>query len=179
VQDVLNHYQRILEPLIKKWNLTSKDPSQKEKSDATIVAAWASKQMKITITTTGNLEPSPVSDLEDERYAWLAGTLRGVFGEDVVVAPCLGVGMVFLSLHLLPFSSLTWAKRILTTQGNTDTRFYWKLSPQIYRINPYSSKWDDRELMIHTVDERMPVEGMVELVKFYHVFIRVVDEQRL
>lgn len=33
--------------------------------------------------------------------------------------------------------------------------------------------------MIHTVDERMPVEGMLELVKFYHELIRVVDEKRL
>lgn len=63
--------------------------------------------------------------------------------------------------------------------GNTDTKFYWKLCPQIYRINAYSAKWDPRGLMIHTVDERMPVDGMLELVKFYHEFIRVVDEKRV
>lgn len=30
---------------------------------------------------------------------------------------------------------------------------------------------------MHTVDERMPVAGLLEMVKFYHEFIRVVDEQ--
>ena len=32
---------------------------------------------------------------------------------------------------------------------------------------------------MHTVDERMPVEGLLEMIKFYHEFIRVVDESRL
>ena len=63
--------------------------------------------------------------------------------------------------------------------GNTDTKFYWKLSPQIYRINPYSGKWDAKGWRIHTVDERMPVDGMLEMVRFYCRFVRVVDEQRL
>lgn len=31
---------------------------------------------------------------------------------------------------------------------------------------------------MHTVDERMPVEGLLEMVRFYHEIIRVVDEQR-
>lgn len=33
--------------------------------------------------------------------------------------------------------------------------------------------------MIHTVDGRMPVEGILELVRSYHEFIRVVDERRI
>lgn len=123
-------------------------------ADTNTIAIWSSQKVKITVTSTVNLEPSPVTDFKDERYKWVAGTLRAVFGEDVVVAPVLEV-------------------------GNTDTKFYWKLSPQIYRINPYSTKWDPRKLNIHTVDERMPVEGMVELVKFYHELIRVCDEQRV
>jgi len=32
--------------------------------------------------------------------------------------------------------------------------------------------------MMHTVDERMPIEGLLEMVRFYHEFIRVVDEKR-
>ena len=31
---------------------------------------------------------------------------------------------------------------------------------------------------MHTVDERMPIEGLLEMIKFYHEFIRVVDEKR-
>ncbi|KUJ12530.1 Gly-Xaa carboxypeptidase [Mollisia scopiformis] len=153
VQTVKDHYSLILTPLAKKWGLSSQNNPENEKQ-STDTLAWKSDKMKISVTPHSSLEPSPVSDIKDERFSWLAGTLRGVFGEDVVVAPILGV-------------------------GNTDTKFYWKLTPQIYRINPYSEKWDPRELMIHTVDERMPIEGMLESIKFYHEFIRVVDERRL
>ena len=32
---------------------------------------------------------------------------------------------------------------------------------------------------MHTVDERMPIRGLMEMVHFYHEFIRIVDEVRL
>jgi Gly-Xaa carboxypeptidase len=32
---------------------------------------------------------------------------------------------------------------------------------------------------MHTVDERMPVKGLLEMVRFYHAFILVVDEKRM
>ena len=32
---------------------------------------------------------------------------------------------------------------------------------------------------MHTVDERMPIKGLVEMVHFYHEFIRIVDEMRI
>lgn len=90
VQVVKDHYERILAPLAKKWGLESN--SLDEKFDSKVAAVWKSDRMKITVTTYADLEPSPVSDLKDERFAWLAGTIRGVFGEDVVVAPVLEVG---------------------------------------------------------------------------------------
>jgi Gly-Xaa carboxypeptidase len=62
--------------------------------------------------------------------------------------------------------------------GNTDTKYYWKLSSQIYRMSPWRASLDPRGTNMHTVDERMPVEGLLEMVKFYHEFIRVVDEKR-
>ncbi|KAE8445136.1 hypothetical protein EG329_013738 [Mollisiaceae sp. DMI_Dod_QoI] len=138
VQHVKDHYSRILEPFAKKWGLELQNSHENEK-DLTDAMIWKSDRMKITVTSDPGLEPSPASDISDERFGWLAGTLR----------------------------------------GNTDTKFYWELTNQIYRINPYSSKWDPRGLMIHTVDERMPVDGMLEMVRFYHELIRVVDEKRL
>lgn len=62
--------------------------------------------------------------------------------------------------------------------GNTDTKFYWKLSSQIYRWSPWWANLDPRGLMMHTVDERMPVEGLLEMVKFYLGFIKVVDGKK-
>jgi len=67
-------------------------------------------------------------------------------------------------------------KSYSTRTGNTDTRYYWDLSPQIYRWSPWRASHDPRGTRMHTVDERMPIKGLVEMVKFYHEFIRVLDE---
>lgn len=91
VQSVKDHYQRILDPLTKKWGLEPQTyHSEKEYSAA--AAVWTSDRMKITVATDRGLEPSPPSDPKDERFGWLAGTIRGVFGEDIVVAPILEIG---------------------------------------------------------------------------------------
>ncbi|KAH7346269.1 Gly-Xaa carboxypeptidase [Rhexocercosporidium sp. MPI-PUGE-AT-0058] len=115
----------------------------------------AASNTRGTITLAGYsaLEPSPTSDVEDKRFKWLVESIGHVFGKDVIVAPVL-----------------------LT--GNTDTKFYWRLSSQIYRWSPWRASLDPRGSMMHTVDERMPVDGLLEMVRFYHEFIRVVDAKR-
>lgn len=90
VQGVIDHYEKILAPLAKKWDFSLQAPNEKTPSTTRI---YKSSNAKITITTHGDLEPSPPSDLTDKRFSWLAGTIRGVFGEDVIVAPVLEVGM--------------------------------------------------------------------------------------
>lgn len=100
-----------------------------------------------------DLDPSPVSSTSDVRYTWLTEAIGTVFGEDTKVVPAL-------------------------LQGNTDTRYYWPLSPQIYRISPYNAKHDPREPKYHTVDERMPIEGLLEMSRFYLEIIRICDEMR-
>lgn len=41
----------------------------------------------LTLVASYELDPSPVSDTDDACFRWLSGTIRGVFGENVVVAP--------------------------------------------------------------------------------------------
>lgn len=107
----------------------------------------------LTLTSHYELEPSPVSDHKDPRFEWLADTLHEVFGVETAVAPTL-------------------------LDGNTDTRYYWKLSSQIYRMSPWRASHDPRGTRMHTVDERMPVKGLMEMVGFYHAFICTVDSRR-
>ncbi|KAH8807272.1 Gly-Xaa carboxypeptidase [Xylogone sp. PMI_703] len=107
----------------------------------------------LELTSAYDLDPSPVSDPKDPRFSLLAGTIRGVFGEHVAVTPT-------------------------TLLGNTDTRYYWDLSSQIYRMSPWRASHDPRGTRMHTVDERMPIAGLIEMVRFYHAFILKVDEYR-
>ena len=103
------------------------------------------------------LEPAPVSPTAVEgttAYGVLAGTTRGIY-EGVAVAPGL-------------------------MTGNTDTRYYWDLSENIFRFRP---GWDPEHPgamdHIHTVDEKVSLKAHVKTVQWYSSFIRNMDEADL
>jgi Gly-Xaa carboxypeptidase len=82
------------------------------------------------------LEPSPVSPFDSDAFT---GTIKQVLGEDIIVAPSL-------------------------MTGNTDTKFYWGLTPNIYRFSPMR---EAGRANAHTVDERVGMKEHIEAVKFY------------
>lgn len=85
------------------------------------------------------LEPSPVSPFDTDAYKVFTGTIKQVMGEDVIVAPSL-------------------------MTGNTDTKFYWDLSKNIYRFAPVREGGRENA---HTVDERIGMKEHIEGVRFY------------
>jgi Gly-Xaa carboxypeptidase len=89
------------------------------------------------------LEPSPISPYDSNSYKIFSGTSKSVFGEDVIVAPSL-------------------------MTGNTDTKFYWNLSRNIYRFSPVR---EGGRVGAHTVDERMGMKEHVEGVRFYTTLV--------
>ena len=96
------------------------------------------------------LDPAPVTPIDTEEYALLSGTIRASF-PDVYVAP----GM---------------------STGNTDTKSYWNLSRNIFRFEPstFDSRSSDRS-NIHTINERMSIDGHLDVVRFYYLFIQNVQ----
>ncbi|KAI1434655.1 peptidase family M20/M25/M40 [Xylaria sp. CBS 124048] len=56
--------------------------------------------------------------------------------------------------------------------GNTDTRYYLNLTPNIYRWVPMR---EGSALNAHTVDERIDMEAHLEVVSFYYDLIRNYD----
>jgi Gly-Xaa carboxypeptidase len=104
------------------------------------------------------LEPSPLAPTHIDKvtpYFILAGTTRGMYGEEVFVSPGMAT-------------------------GNTDTRHYWKLTNHIFRYVP---GWDKDEPdglnNVHTVNERISVTAHVNTVRWYSMFIRNMDEADL
>jgi Gly-Xaa carboxypeptidase len=85
------------------------------------------------------LEPSPVSPYTTDAYKVFSGTIKQVLGEDIIVAPTL-------------------------MTGNTDTKYYWNLTENIYR---FSAVREGGRANAHTVDERMGMKEHVEGVRFY------------
>ena len=170
VQAVKDHYIQLLTPWTKSWNFNLHAFGAQHRRNGTFASHSVTDSGDLTLTAQYELEPSPVSDSEDARFRWLAGTIRGVFGDDVVVAPELLSGKSALTSDQVQL----W----LRVPGNTDTRYYWDLSAHIYRMSPWRASHDPRGTRMHTVDERMPVQGLMEMIRFYHEFIRIVDEMR-
>lgn len=85
IQILKDHYIRILSPLANQWNFGF-HAFGKDINCNTIPSGT------VTLASHDELEPSPVSEHQDARFSWLAGTLRGVFGEEVYVAPVLLTG---------------------------------------------------------------------------------------
>ncbi|KDR84553.1 hypothetical protein GALMADRAFT_262764 [Galerina marginata CBS 339.88] len=95
----------------------------------------------ITVNWKDPHEPSPISPFQIDSPAWLifSRAVQASFGADVITAP----------------SAMT---------GNTDTRYYWNLSKNIYRWSPTRA---GTKLNIHTVDEKIKIKTHVEGIKFY------------
>lgn len=85
-------------------------------------------------------DPSPVSRTDSDGFAQLERTVRGVF-TDVVVAPNLVL-------------------------GGTDARHFAPICDQVYRFNPYPVQADDLA-RVHGTDERIGVETLADMVRFY------------
>ncbi|KAK4112705.1 carboxypeptidase S [Canariomyces notabilis] len=104
------------------------------------------------------LEVAPVSPADGSvkgPFSVLAGTVRAVYGQDLVVTP-----------------------GIMT--GNTDTRYYWDVSKHIFRFAPGYDPEDGPGLgKIHTVDEKISVLNHINSVKWFMLFVRNMDEAEL
>ncbi|MFT3840674.1 MAG: M20 family peptidase [Myxococcaceae bacterium] len=89
-------------------------------------------------------DPSPVSPTEGEAWSWLRGAVHRSYPE-AVVAPALVVGA-------------------------TDARAFSGMTPNIYRFVPATVTPDDLP-RIHGANERMGVETLAGMVKFYRLLL--------
>ncbi|ORY31378.1 hypothetical protein BCR39DRAFT_526354 [Naematelia encephala] len=112
------------------------------------------------------LGPAPISptDLDTAAWRWLAGTSRGVWASRPEVSED---GRM---IDLKPADELIMSPYMST--GNTDTRRYWDLTRNIYRWRYFP---DASGQGIHTINERVSADAMVEYVRFYQALILNVD----
>lgn len=103
------------------------------------------------------LEPAPLSPHKGPVWDILTGTIQDVFqngvldeDEDIYVTTSL-------------FS------------GNTDTKYYWNLSKNIYRFNP-SIIDEDLAKTLHSVNEHVDVPGHLSAVAFIYEYIVNVNQ---
>ncbi|CAK9786136.1 putative Gly-X carboxypeptidase [Cutaneotrichosporon oleaginosum] len=140
VNATLQHYVDLLTPLADTYGFSS-----------TIFGADHGKKgsKHLTAEIVGNehkhgLEPAPITPGDSDAFAFIAGTVKAVFGEKTVVAP---TGMF----------------------ANTDTARTWSLTKHIYRWTPSDLK---EAAGIHTVNERISLHGHLTTTAFYYKLLR-------
>jgi Gly-Xaa carboxypeptidase len=122
---------------------------------------WASVDLSDAWGIT--LEPSPLTPYvgsDSTAYQILSGTIkatynahRGIDGDHIKVQP----------------GYMT---------GNTDTRFYWDLSHNIFRYNHQNYLRGKVLGNIHTVNENIVADGFFEMIKFFTTLILNADEAK-
>jgi carboxypeptidase PM20D1 len=93
-------------------------------------------------------EPSPVSGTETTGYNLLTQTIKQTF-PNTLTAPSLVLAA-------------------------TDSRFYYALSPNVYRFLPYKINKENIN-SFHGVNERIAVEEFEDAVRFYERLVRNLD----
>ncbi|THH27465.1 hypothetical protein EUX98_g6722 [Antrodiella citrinella] len=143
----------VLAPFAAKYNLTL------TAFNTPITSASSSSGSLVLSDAFGNaLSPAPPTPLDAEPWKLLMGTIKASLGESrhsgkqVVVSPMLAL-------------------------GNTDTRSYWNLTRHIFRYTHLGSM--DHYNGVHTVNEAVRAEALVENVNFLTKFVLNWDEAAL
>jgi len=105
---------------------------------------------RIKVNITSRTEPAPVSPVTASSFKLLQSTLLQEF-PDVIVAPTIMV-------------------------ANTDTRWYWEFTPNIYRFCPMLIQNSDLT-RFHGIDERISTKNYHQLVDFYYHLIKNGDKK--
>ncbi|KAF9646522.1 carboxypeptidase S, partial [Thelephora ganbajun] len=156
VAEVARIDTELLKPIAAKFNLSFTsfgevitDPSVPYYGSVALSNPWGTQ-----------LEPAPISPYKSSvAFDILSGTVKSVYnahrgleGND--------------NIKVYP-SYMT---------GNTDTGYYWKLSENIYRYNHGNGLEKEGLGNIHTVNENISVDSLLEMIEFFTALILNADE---
>ncbi|KAI7360284.1 carboxypeptidase S [Hortaea werneckii] len=129
--DIYSHLTSLAKPLAEKYSLRLHAFDGVEEDENSISLFPSNATLRVAPVT-----PSTLFSDEEQRtptpYNILAATTRALYGSDLIVSPAM-------------------------MTGNTDTRYYWDLTPHIFRYGPgYDPDWIPEGGLgrIHTVDEK-------------------------
>ncbi|KAK6456348.1 uncharacterized protein RJT20DRAFT_145463 [Scheffersomyces xylosifermentans] len=117
-----------------------------------------------TVRKASSLEPAPPTPTSGRAWELFAGNIRHLYEEVAFSA----------SDHPQHGKRIVVAPGIAT--GNTDTRYYWDLTRNIYRYRPGVST--SVEAHAHGVDENIPFDSHLQVIAFYFEYLQLVDDER-
>ncbi|ORY77565.1 vacuole protein [Leucosporidium creatinivorum] len=99
--------------------------------------------VRLKMVKDSGIEPAPITPSEGKAWEFMSGSVRGVW-RDAVVAPSAMI-------------------------ANTDTKWTWNLTTNIYRFVPGSLELIKN---FHTVDERIHTDAHISGIRFFHTLLR-------
>lgn len=100
---------------------------------------------RVQVVTEFGTDPSPVAPTDSRGYELVARTIRAMDG-NTLVAPYM-------------------------VRGGTDAKFFYALSPNVYRFLPVRVD-PDTVKYVHGIDEHVSVENYLGAIRFYHHLLR-------
>lgn len=152
IEEVTNHFASRVNAVAQKFDLGL------EVNGKTILEPTVNGHFSVN-DAGHSLEVAPRTPTGDEVWKNLVGATRHVY-EDLVFPNITEPVIV--------------APAIMT--GNTDTRYYWNLTSNIFRYTPILAEFT--ESRVHSVDEKMAVDDHLRLIAFFYEYIQIVDEAR-
>ncbi|TFK26213.1 Gly-X carboxypeptidase [Coprinopsis marcescibilis] len=161
----------LLKGLAKKFNLTYKAFGSEILTEEDVAPSKGSLSLADFAQTA--LEPAPLTPVTGDdaaAYRLLSGTIKGAFEAFTASTDFTGASG--------REDGITVAPSMMS--GNTDTRFYWDLTRNIFRYNHFNGGEGKNGLLngIHTVNEHMPVAAFLEMIHFFTTLILNADESR-
>lgn len=155
----------LLKPLASKFNLayTAFGESIRYDDHFTVPSTYGNLTLSEAFGKVG-LEPAPVTPTEGDDaapYTILSGSIKAAFNRHRGIEG--DVDAVVVSPGVL--------------SGNTDTTYYWKLTPHIIRYGHVMK--GSSFCRIHTVNEAMSIDNFVEIIRYHTALILNVDESAL
>ncbi|KAJ3478805.1 hypothetical protein NLG97_g8479 [Lecanicillium saksenae] len=145
VGHIKDHYEELIKPIAKKHGMAFQGFGDESSS---------SSVRKISLSTVEALEPAPVSPVASEAFEILSGTIRHTLkplieGQELIVTP-----------YLMP--------------ANTDTKFFWALTKNIYRFTPINLVHNLNRA--HTTNEFIKASEFVREPYFFATLILNADD---
>ncbi|CAE6433271.1 unnamed protein product [Rhizoctonia solani] len=111
-------------------------------------------------TSTTAIDVAPLSPTDSKAKPWnvLSSSIRGAYRDSKY--PKVSEGDIIVSPALM--------------SGNTDTKFYWKLTKHIFRYNHHFAS--DLYNGAHTANEAYKASGFVDMMKFFTTLIINADQ---
>ncbi|KAK7413871.1 hypothetical protein QQX98_007288 [Neonectria punicea] len=157
IPKVQHNFVKYIESVVEKYNISVKAFEGDDDYEA-YVSELASDGASADVNYDGLLvlqgreksESTPVSPTSGPVWDVFSGTIQHAFA--------------FEGGRVVPVGEIM--------NGNTDTRHYLNLTPNVYRWTPSRQRGSEN---IHTIDERVRMDSHMEMVRFYYDLVRNFD----